>query len=248
MTQVLGVDVGSSSVKSGVVDTKSGRVVDQFATVQLPQRASPERVFSVIGRLVDATEGPFGIAFAGVVELNEIVRANNFGSGWHTAGVASELENIAQGRAWKLLNDADAAAIAENQFGAAAGFRNVVLLTLGTGVGSALIANGQVCRGTELGNLVVDGAPLRDRISMKAFDADGFGWADFGSRVSETLFYIDELLRPDLMVLGGGLGAQFSRFRQYISSTVTVEAASFGNQAGFVGAATFAGSSDLSGM
>jgi polyphosphate glucokinase len=240
---IVGVDVGGSGIKAAPVDPVAGRPTVERFRLATPQPAEVEPVMKAILDVIEHfsdVDGPVGVTFPGVVVHNEIRTAANVDKSWIGVDLAA-LVTHRTGRPTLVLNDADAAGLAEVHHGAAKGVTGVVLLlTFGTGVGSALFIDGQLVPNTELGHLEWKGEDAEKRVATSVREAKDWGWEKWGHRASEYLALIDTLFSPDLVVIGGGLANNPERWIGHIEARMRCVPAALANQAGIVGAATAA--------
>jgi polyphosphate glucokinase len=240
----IGVDVGGSGVKAGVVDIEAGKLVSDRLRVDTPEPSTPSAVVAVVKELVDRLDEPgtVGIGFPTVIRHGVIYTANNIDRSW--IGVnALEMFEDATGREVRLLNDADAAGLAESRFGAAKGVAGVVLvLTFGTGIGSAVLLDGKLIPNTEAGQLELNGArPAEQRYSAKARRNENLSWDEWGERAREFIILANEVFNPDLIVIGGGVSKFWDEFASYVSfDDIATRRAGLANNAGIIGAAAMA--------
>lgn len=236
----LGIDVGGSGIKSALVDVSNGFLVTERLRVDTPQPATPELVTSALADMVLGYdyEGPLGVGFPSVIRHGAVESANNIDPGWIGRNVIDVFEE-ATGRKTTVVNDADAAALAEARFGAAAGVAGLVLtITFGTGIGSGLLIDGELVPNLELGQIELEGhVPSESYFSAKARRRDDLSWDEWGGRANRYLRHVDAVFSPDLMVLGGGLTKYWEMFEHTIDGALTVVPATMGNNAGLVGAA-----------
>lgn len=234
----LGLDVGGSSIKHSVVDLASGRLCAALASVPTPQPATADSLFDALAVLAaGAPECPVGIAMPSVIQHGVIYTAANLDDSLIGCDAGQMLrERI--GRPPALLNDADAAGLAEAQWGAARGVSGtVMMLTLGTGIGSAMITGGRLWPNTELGHLVVDGVGAETRASARARSEEGLNWPQWALRVNRYLDEINRLFWPDLIVVGGGVVENWKQFEPLLNSRAPLRPAMLGPAAGVAGAA-----------
>lgn len=237
--QVFGVDVGGSGVKGAPVDLETGALVAERLRIPTPQPSTPSAVASAIVEIVQAHgwSGPVGVTIPGVVRAGVIETAANIDNGWVGLDAASMLSDRLEMPA-TILNDADAAGLAEARYGAARGVDGVViLLTFGTGIGSAYLHNGRLIPNTELGHLIFKGQKAEHYAAgrlVKRGELDIDWWA---TRVNELLAYIEELFWPDLFVVGGGISKRFESYSYQFTTQARIVPAVLRNQAGIVGAA-----------
>jgi polyphosphate glucokinase len=239
--QALGIDIGGTGVKGAVVDTSTGTMLTDRLRIKTPQPSTPDAVAAVVGEISQHFEwkGPIGVTFPGVVKQGTIHTAANVDRSWlglHAAGVFAK----ATGCEVSVVNDADAAGEAEARFGHPEARHGVVLLlTLGTGIGSALVADGVLIPNTELGHLKI-GKKQVDAEKLAAElvrEHEHLSWKKWAKRVSLVLETIEVLLWPDLFVLGGGVSASADKFLPRLRCNTPVVPAQLLNQAGIIGAA-----------
>jgi len=244
MAHVLGVDIGGSGVKAAPVDTASGELIAERQKFETPQPSTPEAVTEVVQKLVTAFSwtGPTGITFPGVVVGGVIQTAANLDHGW--IGVdAVKAFGAASNLSATVLNDADAAGIAEVTFGAGKGVRGtVLLLTLGTGIGSALFVDGNLVPNTEFGHIQIRGKDAEKRASEHAREEHDLSWGVWAGRVDEYLRHMEALLSPDLIIVGGGVSKKAEKFLPRLTGLrAKIVPAAMLNDAGIVGAAMAVG-------
>jgi polyphosphate glucokinase len=240
----IGVDVGGSGVKAGAVDVATGELVGVRRRVATPDPSTPAAVVKVIAKLVarlsreaDAAEAPIGVGIPSVVIDGVTKTAANIDPGWVDFDAGQAL-GAAIGRAVVVLNDADAAGLAEMRFGAGAGVSGTVfVLTLGTGLGSALFSNGRLVPNTELGHMEIRGRDAERRSAAAARIRRGLSWKAWAGDLDEHLLAIDKLFWPKLLILGGGVSKNAVRFLPYLTVRPEVVPAQLRNDAGIVGAA-----------
>lgn len=238
----VGIDVGGSGVKGARVDVAAGDLAGERYRLETPRPADVTNLVETVAA-VAATVGPadhIGITFPGVI-LDGVVRtAANLHPSWIDAP-GRELFTDAVGRPVTLLNDADAAGIAEVRYGAGRGRRGVVLmLTFGTGIGSALFIDGVLVPNTELGHLELDGFDAEDRASDRARETEDLDWDVWAERVERYLGHVEALLWPDLIVIGGGVSKKVDKWLPYVEVRTPVVPAELQNHAGIIGAAVAA--------
>jgi polyphosphate glucokinase len=241
MTSV-GIDVGGSGVKGAHVDLAGGDLAGERHRLETPRPADVTNLVETVAA-VAATVGPadhFGITFPGVI-LDGVVRtAANLHPSWIGAP-GRELFSEALRQPVTLLNDADAAGIAEVRYGAGRDRRGVVLmLTFGTGIGTALFVDGRLVPNTELGHVELDGHDAEDRASDRARETEDLDWAHWAKRVERYLSHMEALLWPDLIIVGGGVSKKADRWLSYVDIRTEVVPAELQNHAGIIGAAVAA--------
>ncbi len=237
--KVLGIDIGGSGIKGAVVDVKRGVLKTDRLRLLTPNPATPDAVTGVVETLVKHFdwEGPIGCTFPGVLVNGTVHTAANLEPSW--IGVdAGRMFSDVTGCPVTLVNDADAAGLAEVAFGAAEKQRGTVILaTLGTGIGSALLLDGVLVPNTEIGHLVLDGADAEKYAADSVRESEGLSWDEWGARVGEYLRLVESLLWPDLFIIGGGVSKKHDKFFPHVECRTPVVAARLLNLAGIVGAA-----------
>ncbi len=237
--KVLGIDIGGSGIKGAVVDAKRGVLKTDRLRLLTPRPATPEAITGVIQTLVKhfEWEGPIGCTFPGVIAGGIVHTAANLEAEW--IGVdAAHMFSDATGCEVSLVNDADAAGLAEVAFGAAEKQDGTVILaTLGTGIGSALLLDGRLVPNTELGHLILHGAAAEKYAADSVREAEDLSWEDWGARVGEYLRLVEGLVWPDLFIIGGGVSKKHEKFFAHLDCRTPVVAARLLNLAGIVGAA-----------
>jgi polyphosphate glucokinase len=245
--QILGIDVGGSSIKAGLVDVEAGRLTGGLISAPTPRPATPPAMMPVIAALagkLPGASGTVGIAFPSVIKQGTARTAANIDPAWiGTDGAA--LAARALGRPALFLNDADAAGIAEMRWGAGRGSSGVaIMVTFGTGIGTALFADGKLFPNTELGHLELRGMDAEKWASAHARTAERLDFPAWIARVNEYLARLHALFWPDLFILGGAVSERYAEFAPLLRSEAQLRPAHFAGQAGVVGAALAAAESD----
>lgn len=238
----VGVDVGGTGIKAAPVDTSTGTLTRERIRLLTPHPATPEAVAGVVAELVDQLDcpGPLGVTLPAVVQHGVARTAANIDPGWIDTDAAGLLA-AATGRPVAVINDADAAGVAEMRFGAGAGVDGVVVMvTLGTGIGSAVFVDGRLVPNTELGHLPLHGGDAEDWAAASVREEEDLGWKKWAHRVEAYLQLLEKLLWPDLIIIGGGVSKHADRFLPHIETRTTVVPAQMHNDAGIAGAALFA--------
>ncbi len=239
----LGIDIGGSGIKGAPVDPETGTLIRKRVRIPTPQPARPEPVASTVSRLAEAfpeVTGPIGCTFPAIVISGRVHSASNVDDSWIGTD-AADLFSSNSSRHVVLINDADAAGLAEARFGAAADHPGTVLvLTLGTGIGSALIHDGHLVPNTELGHLELGGAVVEEEASNRARKQHALSFEQWAERLNDYLSHLERIFSPDLFVLGGGVSKKFARFGPYLQARAEVVPATLRNDAGIVGAALWA--------
>ncbi|MFI6104471.1 polyphosphate--glucose phosphotransferase [Streptomyces sp. NPDC051310] len=244
---VFGVDIGGSGIKGAPVDLERGDLAEARHKVLTPQPATPDGVAGCVAEVVGhfGWSGPVGVTFPGVVTGSTIRTAANVDKGWIGVDAAALLrEQLGDGVSVTVLNDADAAGIAEMTFGAGRGRKGtVIVLTLGTGIGSAVFTDGQLVPNTELGHLELDGHDAEKRASTKVKEDKDLSWEEWAHRVQKYLAHVEMLFSPELFIVGGGVSRKAEKFLPLIKGVrAEIVPAQLQNNAGIVGAAMAAAS------
>jgi polyphosphate glucokinase len=247
--QALGLDIGGTGIKAAVVDLATGRLVTDRVRELTPRPATPRAVMDVVARVVRTLEAtgkltpnmPGGAGFPSVIRAGRAMTATHGDSSWIDMDVQEMLSKRLH-RAIEVLNDADAAGVAEIAYGAAKGQDGVVLLLdLGTGIGSALFTNGQLVPNMQLGHIELHGRDAEIRLSPAARKRRGIGWKPWAVEFNELLARYEAYVWPDLIIIGGGLAKDFPRFEQLLKTKAPLVAAAMGGTAGIIGAARVGG-------
>lgn len=237
--QVLGIDIGGSGIKGAPVDLETGRLALARLKIATPQPATPQAVAAVVAELVEhfEWEGPIGCTLPTVVRKGIVHSAANIDKSW--IGVDGEqLLGEATGRPVTLLNDADAAGIAEMRFGAGRDRGGVVfILTFGTGIGSGVFVDGHLHPNTELGHLEFKGMDAERYAAARVRAAEKLTYKKWGTRVNEFLQHLENIFSPDLFIVGGGVSRRMDKFEEYLVVETEVVPARLRNDAGIIGAA-----------
>lgn len=238
-SRILGIDVGGSGVKGALVHTTTGSLVSERFRLPTPAVPTPKALARVVARVVRhfGWTGPAGCGMPGPIKDGMTLMAANLDSGW--SGVrAHELYTKAAGCPITVVNDADAAGMAEMRFGAGKGERGVVIVvTLGTGIGSALFVNGTLVPNTEFGQLELRGKPAERRAAARVRKEKNLSWPMYAERLNEYLHALENVVWPDLIIIGGGISRKADRFLPLITTRARVIPALLKNEAGIVGAA-----------
>jgi len=245
--QALGVDVGGSGVKGAIVDLGTGLLVGERFRLDTPQPATPKAVTKAVAEVVDhfGWVGPVGVTYPGVVVDGVVKTAANVDKSWIGANVADLMSAGLGGRKVTVLNDADAAGLAEARYGAGRDKSGlIVLLTFGTGIGSAVIYNGVLLPNTEFGHLEVGGKEAEHRAASSVKDRKEWNYQRWTEEVTRVLIAIENAIWPDLFIAGGGISRKADRWIPMLKNRTPVVGAMLQNEAGIVGAA-MASQSDL---
>lgn len=241
----LGIDIGGSGIKGAPVDVDTGDLQADRFRLETPKGALPDAVGAVVQQVAEHFDvdpkSPVGITFPGVVFHGVIQTAANVAHEW-IGYDADSMFTDRLARPVSMLNDADAAGVAEMRFGAGKGYGGVVVMvTLGTGIGSAVFVDGTLVPNTELGHIELDGHDAETQASGSARDRDKLGHKAYAKRLNRYLTHLDSLLWPDLVILGGGVSKQGDKLLPHLRVRCEVKVAELRNNAGIVGAAIHAG-------
>lgn len=243
MTQSgFGIDIGGSGMKAGPVDLAIGDLTEERYRIPTPQPAEPEAMTDVVVQLVKhfGWTGVVGVTFPGVVRKGVIYSAANVDRSWLNVD-ADAMFTKATGCEVHVVNDADAAGLAEVRYGAGRDRAGVVMvLTFGTGIGSALFLDGKLVPNTELGHLELDGHDAEDKAAASARDREDLSWKDWAHRVQHYLRHVDKLFSPELIIVGGGVSRKSDKWLPHIQVDTELVPAALTNEAGIVGAALLA--------
>lgn len=235
----LGIDIGGSGIKGGLVDLADAELIGDRFRLRTPEPATPEQCVKVIREILDhfSWDGPTGIAVPGKIVDGIVRSAYNIDKSW--LGVrASEFFNEALGVETTVINDADAAGLAEMRWGAGKGEDGlVIMLTFGTGIGSAMFLGGEMIANTELGHLQLRGTDVENWASANAREDEGLSWDEWAERLTEYFEHLELLFSPSLYIIGGGVSKESDAFIPKIKTRGRIVPARFRNRAGIVGLA-----------
>jgi polyphosphate glucokinase len=231
-------------VKAGIVDVETGELVSDRVKVKTPTPSTPDAIAIAVKEVVDQldAEGPVGVGFPAVVRRGWVSTANNIDQTWVGVNAIEVLEPVV-GREIRMINDADAAGLAELRYGAARGVDGKVLvLTFGTGIGSALLLDGKLVPNIEVGQLELNGIrPAERYYSAKVRRSEDLSWDEWGERARTFITLANEVFTPDLIVIGGGISRYWEEFARHVTfGEVRTTRAALANNAGIVGAAALA--------
>lgn len=236
----FGIDVGGSGVKGGIVDLDSGQLIGDRFKLATPQPATPDAVAKTIAEVVAhfGWDGPLGVTYPGVVADGVVWTAANVDKGWIGLNAKEVIGGALDGQQVTVLNDADAAGLAEEKFGAGRDNTGViVLLTFGTGIGSAVIHNGVLLPNTEFGHLEVGGKEAEHRAASSVKERKDWSYERWTEEVTKVLVAIENAIWPDLFIAGGGISRKADKWVPLLKNRTPVVAAALQNTAGIVGAA-----------
>lgn len=235
----LGIDIGGSGIKGAPVNVKTGEIVGERYRIDTPSPSTPENCAKMVCEIIEHFDynGPIGITFPAVVRHGVTLTAANVDKSWINCDAETLFHQVTN-HPVIVLNDGDAAGIAEDAFGAGKGVAGTVaMFTFGTGIGSAFFIDGVLFPNTEFGHLKIRGKDAEKRASAKAKEDKGLKWQDWAERVNEFFVEIDKLFTPDLIIIGGGISKKFDKFGKYLKSDAKIVPAKLLNDAGIVGAA-----------
>ncbi|MDJ0911105.1 MAG: ROK family protein [Woeseiaceae bacterium] len=239
----LGIDVGGTGIKGALVDIDTGELLSDRHRVETPQPATPETMAEAVRQLVSTFDydGPVGCCFPTIVVDGHAKSVSNLDESWRGVQIDDTFA-AATGLPFVVINDADAAGIAEMQLGAGKGLEGlVIMITIGTGLGSGMFYNGQLIPNSELGHMAgKDGEPFERYASKRARIDEELSWSEWGERFNAFLKRVDRVCSPDHLIIGGGTSKKFELFRDYITIPVPIHVARFLNNAGIIGAAVAA--------
>jgi polyphosphate glucokinase len=245
-SKAIGIDIGGTGIKGGVVDLDAGELLTDRVKVATPKGGEPDDIVTAVSAMVDgfgevANEVPVGICFPAVVIKGVTMSAANVSKKW--IGLEAEkLFETALKRDILFVNDADAAGVAEVRYGAAKGRPGLVILTtLGTGIGSALLWNGELVPNSELGHLEIDGHDAEKRAAYSAMERDNLDWKHWVKRLQRYYDVVDALFSPDTFIVGGGVSKHADEFLPLLKLRPEIVPAVHLNNAGILGAAALAG-------
>jgi len=239
---ILGIDIGGSGIKGALVDVETGEFISERHRIPTPEAAKPADVADTVRELVNHFQykGPVGCGFPAVMLHGVAMTAANIDQDWIGTN-AEALFNERTGLPFYVANDADVAGLAEVRFGAGKGKRGTILvLTLGTGVGSAIFVDGVLVPNTEFGHLKIRNKDAEHRTSDGARQRKGYSYEKWAEKLNEHIGELEALLWPDLIIIGGGISKHHAEYFPYLKTRARLVPAQLLNQAGIVGAALYA--------
>lgn len=241
---LLGIDIGGTGIKGAPVDSKTGALLAERFRIATPHPALPNAVGDVVKQIADHFEykGPVGVTFPAIVKKGVVFSAANVDKSWiHTN--AEKLFSGKLGNPVAVLNDADAAGMAEMRFGAGKDRKGIVIMiTLGTGIGSAIFLDGKLLPNSEFGHLKIRGRDAERRASDHVREEKNLSWKKWSARVSEFIGELERLFSPDLFIIGGGVSKKADKFLPLLETRteIVIVPAQMRNDAGIIGAALYA--------
>ena len=242
--KVLGIDIGASGIKGAIVDTEVGEMISERIRLDTPQPATPEAVAKTVKELVEQIGwkegGLIGVGFPAIVKKGVAYSAANIDKSWIGTSITESLSKATNSPVI-AVNDADAAGIAAMKFGLGKGEDGVVfLITIGSGIGSALFLDGELVPNTELGHFQLEGMLAEHYASNNARKKFDLSWEEWGNRFNVYLKSLNRLFSPDLVLLGGGVSNKIEKYKDYLTVEMNVKPAKLKNDAGIIGAAYYA--------
>lgn len=237
--KVLGIDVGGSGIKGAIVDLETGKLITERHRIPTPQPATPKAVARTVAKLCEHFEwkGPIGAGFPAAIQNGIARTASNIDDKWIDVNVEGIFAEATACKV-RVVNDADAAGLAEATFGGGKGQKGlVVLLTLGTGIGSAMIIDGVLVPNTEFGHLKFKGGIAEHYAADSVRKRKDLSWKEWGKRLNEYLNHVHRICYPDVIILGGGASKKFEKFVDELDVPTPIRPAELLNEAGIVGAA-----------
>lgn len=243
----VGIDIGGTGIKGAIVDVATGELLTDRKKLPTPDGGQPDDILDTVLALFDelgeiGPDAPVGVCFPAVILNGRTMSAANVSKKW----IGLEAEKLFEkklGRQIHFVNDADAAGVAEARFGAAVGAKGLTILTtLGTGIGSAMLFNGELIPNSELGHLELDGHDAENLASTSAKEKDNLSWKEWAKRLQRYYEHLEALFSPDLFVVGGGVSKNSEDFLPLLELRTPIIAATLRNNAGIVGAAVLAAS------
>ncbi|HEU5223172.1 MAG TPA: ROK family protein [Candidatus Lumbricidophila sp.] len=249
MAHAIGIDIGGTGIKGALVDVASGELLTERLKLATPAGAKPQDVLDTTAELLtqiqdaagtDLSALPLGVCFPAIVKNGKTLSAANISDEW----IGLEAEQLFEerlGRDIHFVNDADAAGVAEARYGAARGVSGLVLLTtLGTGIGGAILWNGELVPNAELGHLEIDGKDAETRAAYSAMERENLTWKQWAKRLQKYYDKLEFLFSPDLIIVGGGVSKHSDEFLPLLNLRTPIVPAVFENAAGVIGAASLA--------
>ena len=242
--KAIGIDIGGTGIKGALVDTKSGVLLSERLRYETPKGGAPKDIAKTLKDLISQLPGsaglPVGICFPAVVQHGVTLSAANVSKEWIGLDADAMFEKEL-GREVHVINDADAAGIAEVKFGAARGHKGLVIVTtLGTGIGTALMFNGKLVPNTELGHLQIDGVDYESKAAYSAKERENLSWEEWSKRLQKYFSHLEALLTPDLFIVGGGVSKEHESYLPLLKLKTPIIPAENRNSAGILGAAHWA--------
>ena len=241
---IMGIDVGGTGIKFALVNKLTGKIISKKTKVATPNPSDPEPVINLIHQHFRQVKwnGDVGCGFPGRIKEGTVKFVGNLSQKWLGVNVERELRKCCTTGRVRVINDADAAALAEMKFGAGKKYNNpsggvVLVITLGTGIGSAIFLNGQLLPNTEFGHIELDGTLAEKKAATVIREQENLSWKKWAKRVNKYLMHMEKILSPDLIIIGGGVSSSPEKFFPFLHLKTKYVAAKLGDCAGIVGAA-----------
>ena len=242
----IGVDIGGTGIKGGIVDLKRGKLIEERFRIPTPRPATPEAVAQVVAQVVEELQGrddapapnsPIGVDFPAIVKDGVTLSAANVDPSWIGTDADSLFSEVLA-RPVHLVNDADAAGLAEAKYGAGKHVGGLVMtITLGTGIGGAMVMDGKLVPNAELGHLELDGYDAETRASAAAREREQLSWEDYAARLQRYFSHVEFIFSPTLFIVGGGISKRSEDYLPLLKLRTPIRPAKLKNNAGIVGAA-----------
>lgn len=237
--EILGIDIGGSGVKGAIINVRTGKLVSERNRIQTPNPATPDAVAEVVKNLKEHFfwEGKIGCGFPAAIKNGEVCTASNIDKAWIGINVNKFFKKATKCKI-NVINDADAAGIAEMKFGAGKKAKGLmILITVGSGIGTAIFTGKKLVPNTELGHLILHGMIAEHYVSDAVRKKENLSWQDWAFRFNEFLMEIERLLRPDLIIVGGGASKKADKYFKFLDIKTKIIPAKLLNEAGIIGAA-----------
>ena len=241
--KILGIDIGGTGIKAAPVDINKGILLQERHRIETPHPPTPRAMLEVIGQLIDHWQwnGKIGCGFPGVLKHGVVHTAANLSKQWIGINIQEQIEKISSCET-VVINDADSAGLAEMKFGAGKDYNKhgggvVIMITLGTGIGTAVFVDGHLVHNTELGHIEIDGKDAETHAAASVRERKKLSWKKWGKRVNKYLQTMEMLFSPDIFIIGGGVSKKSEKFFGFFELKAKVVPAEMNNDAGIVGAA-----------
>ena len=241
--EILGIDIGGSGIKAAIVDVIKGEFTTERLRIPTPQPAKPENISEVINQIVNSFnwQGPIGVSFPTIIKNGKAMHYGNLDKSWKGTKIDKLFEKQTNNK-YYVVNDADAAAMAVMKYGTGQGRKGlVIVITIGTGIGSGVFFNGELLQNFELGRIYGrKGDIMESFASDAARKRKAYSYKDWAKRFNFFLKHVEDTMHPEIFIIGGGISKKLDRFEKYLDVETPVIAAELKNDAGIIGAAYFA--------
>lgn len=241
--KLLGIDIGGSGIKAAIVDASTGELLSERKRIPTPKPATPNAVSDTVNEIIESLnwDGPVGVSFPTIVKNGKALHYGNLDKQWKN----TQIDNLFKNRCnqdFYVVNDADAAAMAEMKFGSGKNKNGLIaIITLGTGIGSGVFFNGKLLSNFELGQIHGKKGDIMESFAAEsARKREDLSYKEWGKRVSYFLSHLENIIHPDLFIIGGGISKKMEKFEKHLDIKTPITAAKLLNNAGIVGAAMFA--------